>query len=214
MTDKPGKYRREKYESCGEEALCKLAGDGDEVALERLFRIYRDVIKSKANLYFLMGGDKDDLIQEGMIGLFGAIMNYREEREASFRTFADLCIGRQMITAVKSADRLKHSPLNSSVSIHNPAENRDARERASIEETFVDRNIHTPEEALLIKDQMERIEQASAKLFSKLELSVWNGYKMGRTYTEIARSMGKSPKTIDNALQRMKKKVERHIELY
>jgi RNA polymerase sporulation-specific sigma factor len=200
------------YAAYSEEMLCKLAGDGDDVALNRIFRDYRDIIKSKANLYFLVGGDKDDLVQEGMIGLFGAIMNFKEDRETSFRTFAELCIGRQMMTAVKTADRLKHSPLNSSVSIYNTADGDE--DDASIEETFIDRSASTPEEELLIKDQLERIEKESVKIFSKLELSVWNEYKIGRTYTEIAHSLGKTPKTIDNALQRMKKKVERHMELY
>ncbi|MDR1953400.1 MAG: sigma-70 family RNA polymerase sigma factor [Clostridiales Family XIII bacterium] len=203
----------ERYRSYSDEKLCALAGNGDDAALDYIFRNYRDIIKSKANLYFLVGGDKDDLIQEGMIGLFGAIMNYKEGKDASFRTFAELCIGRQMMTAVKSADRLKHSPLNSSVSIYNAANDRDEN-AASIEETFADRNTSTPEEEVLIKDQLERIERDSAQLFSKLELAVWNEYKIGKTYTEIARSMGKSSKTIDNALQRMKKKVETHMKLY
>ncbi|MDR0357047.1 MAG: RNA polymerase sporulation sigma factor SigH [Clostridiales Family XIII bacterium] len=212
MANKDNGSAIEKYRSYSDEKLCKLAGNRDDAALECLFLNYRDIIKSKANLYFLVGGDKDDLIQEGMIGLFGAIMNYREGKDASFRTFAELCIGRQMMTAVKTADRLKHSPLNSSVSIYNAANGND--EDATIEETFADRNTSTPEEELLIKDQLERIERDSAKIFSKLELSVWNEYKEGKTYTEIARGMRKSQKTIDNAIQRMKKKVERQMELY
>jgi RNA polymerase sporulation-specific sigma factor len=117
-----------------------------------------------------------------------------------------------MMTAVKTADRMKHSPLNSSVSIYDAVSGKAGD--ASIEETFVDRNAYTPEEELLIKDQLERVESESAKLFSKLELSVWNEYKTGKTYTEIAQGMGKSPKTIDNALQRMKKKVEKHMGAY
>jgi RNA polymerase sporulation-specific sigma factor len=211
--DMDGGKTIKRYKSYTDEELCGLAGNGDDAALEYIFRNYRDTIKRKANLYFLVGGDKDDLIQEGMIGLFGAIMNYREGRAASFRTFAELCIGRQMMTAVRSADRLKHSPLNSSVSIYNAANDRDEN-AASIEETFVDRNTSTPEEEVLVNDQLERIEKDSARIFSKLELSVWNEYKTGKTYAEIARSVGKSPKTIDNALQRMKKKVELHMELY
>lgn len=201
----------EKYEDLTDEKLAELARDGDEDAAEYLFRKYKDVIRGRSNLYFMVGADKDDLIQEGMIGLFRAISNYNPERQASFRTFADLCISRQMITAIKRAGRMKHSPLNTSVSIYDKFDS-DENSR-SIEETYPDRESYNPEEEVLFNEQVEYIEENSEKIFSNLELQVWNEYLKGRTYIEIAAMMDKTPKAIDNAIQRMKKKVEKELDV-
>ena len=204
------------YENLSDEYLVGLAADGNETALDHVFQRFREAIRGKANLFFLAGG-KDDLIQEGMIGLFYAIMHYTGDRSAAFRTFAEICIERQMITAVKSAARKKHSPLNLSIPIHGrvPGAGTDNQEeQPPIEEILADPDAYTPEELVLVKDQMERIEAESVRIFSKLELIVWNEFKKGRTYTEIADWLGKSPKSIDNAIQRMKKKVEKRLELY
>jgi RNA polymerase sporulation-specific sigma factor len=210
------------YEKLSHEKLSVLARSGDEAALDRLFREYRDTIRGKSSLYFLAGGDAGDLVQEGMIGLFRAIMDYDTSKEASFRTYAELLIARQMIAAVRSAARKKHIPLNTSLSL-------DARTRAiagaaaddggdggssdsgiNLGDTLPDAAA-SPEEALLAKDEIERLEAESVSLFSKLELDVWNEYKKGMTYTDIAKVLDKAPKTIDNALQRMKKKVARAL---
>lgn len=201
----------EKYEDLTDEALAELARKGDEDAAEFLYRKYKDVIRGRGNLYFMVGADKDDLIQEGMIGLFRAISNYNPERQASFRTFADLCINRQMITAIKRAGRMKHSPLNTSVSIYDKYDSDENSK--SIEETYPDRISYNPEEEVLFNEQVEYIEKNSDKIFSKLELTVWNEYLQGKTYTEIASHMDKSPKAIDNAIQRMKKKVEKELDV-
>ena len=201
----------EKYEDLTDEALAELARNGDEDAAEFLYRKYKDIIRGRGNLYFMVGADKDDLIQEGMIGLFRAISNYNPERQASFRTFADLCINRQMITAIKRAGRMKHSPLNTSVSIYDKYDSDENSK--SIEETYPDRIGYNPEEEVLFNEQVEYIEKNSEKIFSKLELTVWNEYLQGKTYTEIASHMDKSPKAIDNAIQRMKKKVEKELDV-
>lgn len=201
----------EKYEDLTDEKLVKLAGDGDEDAAEYLFRRYKGTIRGRSNLYFMVGADKDDLIQEGMIGLYRAISNYDPDKEASFRTFADLCINRQMITGIKSAQRMKHSPLNTSVSIHD--KNDSDENSRSIEETYPDTYNYNPEEELLFNEQVEYIEANSHKIFSKLELEVWNAYLKGRSYIEIAKLMGRTPKAIDNAIQRMKKKVEKELDV-
>lgn len=200
-----------KYKNLTDEALAELANKDEEGAAEFLFRKYKNVIRGRSNLYFMVGADKEDLIQEGMIGLFRAITNYNPDREASFRTFADLCINRQMITAIKRAARLKHSPLNTSVSIHDKYDSDENSK--SIEETFADSSNYNPEEEVLYNEQIEYIEGNSHKIFSVLELEVWNAYLKGRTYTEIADMMDKSPKAIDNAIQRMKKKVEKELAL-
>jgi RNA polymerase sporulation-specific sigma factor len=204
------------YEKLSHEKLAAIARGGDEAALDMLFREYRDTIRVKASLYFLAGGDTGDLVQEGMIGLFHAIMNYDASKEASFRTYAELLIARQMITAIRSADRLKHRPLNTSLSLDaEPLAAGDAKSAGgdtgapgsvNLGATLTDMGA-SPEEALLMKDEMERLEAESVRRFSKLELEVWNEYKKGVAYTDIAKSLGRSHKAIDNALQRMKKKV-------
>jgi RNA polymerase sporulation-specific sigma factor len=209
------------YEKLGHEKLAAIARGGDESALDLLFHEYRDTIRAKASLYFLAGGDTGDLVQEGMIGLFHAIMNYDASKEASFRTYAELLIARQMITAIRSAGRLKHSPLNTSLSLDaspdgmggadgadGAGEASGASGSANLGATLPDADA-SPEEALLMKDEMERLEAESVRRFSRLELDVWNEYKKGVAYTDIAKSLSRSPKTIDNALQRMKKKVAR-----
>jgi RNA polymerase sporulation-specific sigma factor len=196
-----------------EDRLAALAAGGDESAQDILFRSYRAVIRGKANLYFLAGGDKDDLIQEGMIGLFRAIMDYDADSQASFHTFAELCIGRQMMTAVKTADRLKHSPLNTSLSIYVRTGHEDEN-TTTIEDTLADQNNPSPEEALIARDEARLLEENSVKLFSKLEFAVWEEFCKGHTYKEIAAILNKPPKTVDNAIQRMKKKVEKHMDMY
>lgn len=200
----------EKYANLTDEELAALAKDNDEGAAELLFRKYKDVIRGRGNLYFMVGADKDDLIQEGMIGLFRAISNYNPDKQASFRTFADLCINRQMITAIKRAGRMKHSPLNTSVSIYDKYDSDENSK--SIEETYPDPNNYNPEEELLFNEQVEYIEENSNEIFSKLELRVWSEYLKGKTYTEIAVLLEKTPKAIDNAIQRMKKKVEQELK--
>lgn len=202
---------KEKYENQTDEELVETIRGGDEEAAEFLYRKYKDVIRGRGNLYFMVGADKEDLIQEGMIGLFRAIGNYDPEREASFKTFADVCINRQMITAIKRAARMKHSPLNTSVSIYD--KNGSDENSRSIEETYPDRINYNPEEEILYNEQVEFIEKNSEKIFSKLELKVWQEYAKGKTYTEIASILDKSPKTIDNAIQRMKKKVEKELDV-
>lgn len=205
------------YEKLSHEKLAALARGGDETAIGILFRDYRDTIRGKASLFFLAGGDSDDLVQEGMIGLFRAIMDYDPSRDASFRTYAELLIKRQVINAVRSDARLKHLPLNKSLSLNAGAASREMSGEAqpddggaSLGDTLPD-DAASPEEALLAKDEIERLEADSVRLFSRLELAVWNEYKKGLPYTEIARILGKSPKAIDNAIQRMKKKVARTL---
>jgi len=208
------------YEKLNHEKLAALARAGDENALDLLFREYRETIRGKSSLYFLAGGDTGDLVQEGMIGLFRAIMDYDTTKEASFRTYAELLIARQMIAAVRAAARQKHIPLNTSLSLDaspragaaldNAGDGGGADSGVNLGDILPDAAA-SPEEALLAKDEIERLEAESVRLFSKLELNVWNEYKKGMTYTDIAKALGKTPKTIDNALQRMKKKVARAL---
>jgi RNA polymerase sporulation-specific sigma factor len=200
-----------KYEKLSHEKLAVYAREGDEAALDLLYREYRETIRGKATPFFLTGGEREDLIQEGMIGLFHAIMAYNPAKEASFRTFAERLIAHQMIAAVRSAERLKHRPLNTSLSLDAAAfgekgGSADEYGAVNLGDTLQDDSA-SPEELLLANDIIDVLEKESAKMFSKLELAVWEEYKKGLSYTEIAKFLGKPTKTIDNALQRMKRKV-------
>jgi RNA polymerase sporulation-specific sigma factor len=197
------------YAELDDEKLVTLAQEGDENAEEFLIRKYKDVVRSKAHLYFMVGADSEDIVQEGMIGIFKAIRSYNKIRQASFHTFAEICINRQIITAIKRATRLKHSPLNTSVSLNRPLS--DSEPDTTLEETLSSDSNSDPEALFLLKEDMGYIEGNGADIFSDLELSVWNEYLKGRSYIQIAEITGRSPKAIDNAIQRMKRKLELYL---
>lgn len=199
----------DKYMAFTDEQLVTMAQDGDEEAEEYIIRKYKDVVRSKAHLYFMVGADSEDIVQEGMIGIFKAIRSYNESKQASFRTFAEICINRQIITAIKRATRLKHSPLNLSVSLNKPIEDNDTVK--TLAETLSSDSDSDPEALLLLKEELDYIEGNGADIFSDLELRVWNEYLQGKTYTEIAEVIGKTPKAIDNAIQRTKRKLEVYL---
>lgn len=201
--------RNGNYIEFDDEKLVALAQSGDENAEEFLIRKYKDVVRSKAHLYFMVGADSEDIVQEGMIGIFKAIRSYNKTKEASFHTFAEICINRQIITAVKRATRLKHSPLNTSVSLSRPLS--DSEPDTTLEETLSSNSNTDPEALFLLKEDMDYIEGNGAEIFSDLELSVWNEYLKGRSYTQIAEITGRSPKAIDNAIQRTKRKLELYL---
>ncbi|MBR0597279.1 RNA polymerase sporulation sigma factor SigH [Sinanaerobacter chloroacetimidivorans] len=199
----------QRYMEYEDEELVVLAQNGDENAEEFLIRKYKDVVRSKAHLYFMVGADREDIMQEGMIGIFKAIRSYNKTRQASFHTFAEICINRQIITAIKRATRLKHSPLNTSVSLSRPISDKDPAK--TLEETLSSNSNTDPEALFLLKEDMDYIEGNGADIFSDLELSVWNEYLQGKTYLEISEITGKSPKAIDNAIQRTKRKLELYL---
>ncbi|HYE69398.1 MAG TPA: RNA polymerase sporulation sigma factor SigH [Anaerovoracaceae bacterium] len=197
------------YLELTDEKLVNLAQDGDEIAEEFLIRKYKDVVRSKAHLYFMVGADSEDIVQEGMIGIFKAIRSYNKTRQASFHTFAEICINRQIITAIKRATRLKHSPLNTSVSLSKPLS--EAEPDTTLEETLSSNSNTDPEALFLLKEDIDYIEGNGAEIFSDLELNVWNEYLKGRSYLQIAEITGRSPKAIDNAIQRTKRKLELYL---
>lgn len=197
------------YEEFADEKLVALAQEGDENAEEYLIRKYKDVVRSKAHFYFMAGADSEDIVQEGMIGIFKAIRSYNEAKQASFHTFAEICINRQIITAIKRAARLKHSPLNTSVSLNRPLSDREAN--TTLEEMLFSNSNTDPEALFLLKENMGYIGGNGMEIFSDLELSVWNEYIKGKSYLKIAEITGKSPKTIDNAIQRTKRKLELYL---
>lgn len=192
-----------------EEELVHLAQQGDTEAEEFLIRKYKDVVKAKAHLYFIVGADRDDIVQEGMIGIFKAIRSYDGSKQASFRTFAELCINRQIITAIKSAGRLKHSPLNTSVSLSHPMF--EDPFVVTLEETLSSDSNSDPEAQVLLKEVMDYIGGKGNNIFSEMELKVWNEYLQGKSYADISKVLGKSPKSVDNAIQRTKRKLEIYL---
>lgn len=200
---------QEDYSQITDEQLVALAQSRDERAEETLIRRYKKVIKNKSHFYFVVGSDAEDVMQEGMIGLFKAIHSYNELKKASFRTYAELCINRQILSAVKQATRMKYSPLNTSISIDNKisSENNDG----SIVDTLSSSLDNDPENILIMKEKMEGLEHEGKNFFSKLESKVLVEFLQGKNYNTIGKMMDKSPKSIDNAIQRIRKKLEEHL---
>lgn len=193
-----------------DEELVVLARAGDSWAQDTLLVRYRNYARAKARTYFLQGGDREDIIQEGMVGLFKAIRDFREDRESSFRAFAELCITRQIITAIKTASRQKHIPLNNYVSLHKPVATEDSDVRM-IMDVLPTAEASDPLEILMNTADLASLKVCFDEILSGLEGEVLLLYLDGRSYQEIAGHLGRHVKSIDNALQRIKKKIEMHI---
>ncbi|MDI3481094.1 MAG: polymerase sporulation-specific sigma factor [Tepidanaerobacteraceae bacterium] len=193
-----------------EEVVCE-AINGSREALEYLINKYKNFVKSKARSYFLIGADREDIIQEGMIGLYKAIRDFNPEKLSSFRAFAELCITRQIITAIKTATRQKHIPLNSYVSLNKPIYDEDS------DRTLLDIlsgvKVSDPEELIISREEFEDIEGKMGQILSKLEWQVLMSYLGGKSYQEIAKDLKRHVKSIDNALQRVKRKLEKYLEV-
>jgi len=193
-----------------DDALAERFRHGDGDALNALLERYRRFVRAKARGYFLVGADFDDIEQEGMIGLYKAVRDFRDDRQASFRAFAELCITRQIITAIKTATRQKHQPLNQYVSISGVRGGDDPSER-SVEKLLDDHNIADPAEEVVSGERMGAMRDSMANLLSGLEVDVLRLYVEGRSYQEIGEELGRHVKSIDNALQRIKRKLEVHL---
>lgn len=198
----------EEFQSMVDEELVEHIRQKNDLAIDFLMNKYKLLVEKKAKTYFLMGASKEDIIQEGMIGLFKAIRDYNPNKEASFFSFADLCITRQMITAVKAATRQKHMPLNTYVSLNKPSY-QDDEDRPELMDSVSNEKISNPEELLIGRENLHIIEHELAKKLSNFEKEVLQLYIDGTSYTEVAAIMSKPIKSIDNALQRIKKKVEK-----
>ncbi len=193
-----------------DEVMVEDAKDGDTDALEYLIRKYKDFVRAKARSYFLIGADREDIIQEGMIGLYKAIRDYRSDKLASFRVFAELCITRQIITAIKTATRQKHIPLNSYVSLNKPIY--DEESDRTLLDVISGHKITDPEELVISREELIHIEDTIGEILSSLEWNVLTLYLQGRSYQEIAYDLDRHVKSIDNALQRVKRKLEKYLE--
>ena len=197
-------------ESATDEELVELYRSGNPTAIEGLLTRYRNFARLKARSYFLAGADKDDIVQEGMIGLYKAIRDFSADREASFRAFAEICITRQIITAVKTATRQKHLPLNQYVSLNKPIAGEDDPDWV-LQDVIQTEQISDPAELVISHDELRSIKIAFAEILSDFEAEVLHMYVEGKTYHEIAGSLSRHVKSIDNALQRIKRKVELHL---
>lgn len=196
-------------ESKSDEDLVEAVRQGDHEALEYLIHKYRNFVRAKARSYFLIGADREDIVQEGMIGLYKSIRDFREDKLASFKAFAELCITRQIITAIKTATRQKHIPLNSYVSLDKPIYEEDS-DRTLLDVICTVR-VTDPEELVIHQEEFDDIEDRMAELLSDLERKVLMLYLDGRSYQEIAVDLERHVKSIDNALQRVKRKLEKYL---
>lgn len=198
-------------ENISDEDIVIAAKNGDVRAQEYIINKYEQFVKSKSRSYFLIGADKEDIYQEGMIGLYKAIRDFNPDKLASFRGFAELCITRQIITAIKTATRQKHIPLNTYVSLNKPMyEEESDRTLLDVLEGLT---ISDPEEVVIGKEEVRHIEKEIGKVLSELELEVLMSYLDGKSYQEIACDLDRQAKSIDNALQRVKRKLEKCLNI-
>lgn len=198
------------YHIMVDEDVVEFAREGDDAALEYLINKYKNFVRAKARSYFLIGADREDIIQEGMIGLYKAIRDFRMDKLSSFRAFAELCITRQIITAIKTATRQKHIPLNSYVSLNKPIYDEDSDR--TLLDVISGSKITDPEELIISREEFDDIEEKMGEILSSLEWKVLMSYLEGKSYQEIAEDLNRHVKSIDNALQRVKRKLERYLE--
>lgn len=199
-----------KFQDMEDEEIVELVHKGDSDALDYLIHKYRQFVRAKARSYFLIGADREDIVQEGMIGLFKAVRDYKDDKLTSFKAFAEICITRQIITAIKTATRQKHIPLNSYISLDKPVFDEDS------DRTLMDMIIGSkeldPEELIINREEFDHIEVKMTELLSDLERKVLALYLEGQSYQEISEELNRHVKSIDNALQRVKRKLEKYLD--
>ncbi|GAA4723537.1 RNA polymerase sporulation sigma factor SigH [Brevibacillus fulvus] len=198
------------YDLMSDEEVVDLVRDNDAEALEYLINKYKNFVRAKARSYFLIGADREDIVQEGMIGLYKSIRDFRGDKLTSFKAFAELCITRQIITAIKTATRQKHIPLNSYVSLDKPIYDEDSDR--TLLDVICGTKVTDPEELFINREEFDDIEGKMSEILSDLERQVLMLYLDGRSYQQIAVELNRHVKSIDNALQRVKRKLERYLE--
>ncbi|PRX59525.1 RNA polymerase sigma-30 (SigH) subunit [Cohnella sp. SGD-V74] len=199
------------YDFRADEDIVEFVRLGDSGALEYLIHKYRNFVRAKARSYFLIGAEREDIVQEGMIGLYKAIRDFKGDKLASFKAFAELCITRQIITAIKTATRQKHIPLNSYVSLDKPIYDEDSDR--TLLDVICGSRVCDPEEMIINQEEFYGLEDKMTEILSDLERKVLMLYLDGRSYQEIAVDLDRHVKSIDNALQRVKRKLERYLEI-
>ena len=193
-----------------DEQLVRMAQEGSETAEEILIEKYKGLVKNKAKTYYITGADSEDVVQEGMIGLFKAIRSFDVSKQTAFKTFADTCVNSQIISAIKKANRKRHKPLNESVSLNKEVD--DGTQDISVGDILQASMDNDPEALLLLQEVVDYLKTYDSGLFSKFEREVWIEKLKGKNYMEIAEHLDRSPKSVDNALQRIKKKIVAYLE--
>ncbi|MEC5260707.1 RNA polymerase sporulation sigma factor SigH [Bacillus amyloliquefaciens] len=211
LQNNKGKFNKVQFCQLEDEQVIEKVHVGDSDALDYLITKYRNFVRAKARSYFLIGADREDIVQEGMIGLYKSIRDFREDKLTSFKAFAELCITRQIITAIKAATRQKHIPLNSYVSLDKPIF--DEESDRTLLDVISGAKTLNPEEMIINQEEFDDIEMKMGELLSDLERKVLVLYLDGRSYQEISDDLNRHVKSIDNALQRVKRKLEKYLEI-
>lgn len=199
-------FTTSKYQNLEDEQIIEQIKQGDEEALSYILEKYKNLVNIKVSKYFMVGAEKEDVVQEGMIGLFKAIKSYNSEKQNSFKSFANICIERQLITTIKSSNRQKHIPLNSYLSLNTAAYDNNEDDSVELIDTFNSNTIEDPLETIMKQEYYNEVETAVNKNLSKFEKQVLDRYLKGESYVKIAEKLDSPVKSIDNAIQRIRKK--------
>ena len=210
MQEKDVFFTTDKYHDLSDEQIIEKIKQGDEEALVYILNKYKELVNMKVSKYFIVGAERDDTVQEGMIGLFKAIKSFDPDKQNSFKSFANICIERQLITAIKSSNRQKHMPLNSYLSLNTAAYD---NEEDSVEliETFNNKTVEDPLETIMKQEYLNEVEDAVNKHLSKFEKQVLDRFLRGESYVKIAKNLDSPVKSVDNAIQRIRKKAIKNI---
>ena len=211
MQDENVFFSTDEYIKMTDEQIIEKIRQGDKQALTYLMDKYKEVVNIKVGKYFMIGAEKEDIVQEGLIGLFKAIKTFNSEKNNTFKTFANMCIERQLITAIKSSNRQKHMPLNSYLSLNASAYNNDEENEAEIIDTFDSKTVEDPLETIMKKEYYDEIEKSIDKSLSKFEKQVLDRYMKGESYVVIAQKLDSPVKSVDNAIQRIRKKAMKNL---
>lgn len=204
-------FKTNKYDNLTDEQLVGKIQEGDEEALTYILEKYKELVNMKVGKYFIVGAEKEDTIQEGMIGLFKAIKSFDRTKQNSFKSFANICIERQLITAIKSSNRQKHMPLNSYLSLNTAAYDNNEDDSVELIETFNSKTIEDPLDTIMKQEYYKEVEDAVNKSLSKFEKQVLDRFLKGESYVKIAERLDSPVKSVDNAIQRIRKKAIKNI---
>ena len=204
-------YTSNKYQSLTDEEIISKVKDGDEDALLFIINKYKDLVNSKLNKYYIIGAEREDIIQEGLIGLFKAIKGYDGTKQSSFKTFANMCVERQLITAIKSSNRQKNIPLNSYLSLNTSAYDNEDDNNMELIDTLITQTVEDPLETIMKKEYYTEVRNTINKSLSKFELQVLDRYIQGESYEYIAKKLDIPIKSVDNAIQRIRKKAIKNL---
>ena len=204
-------FATENYQKLTDEEIILQIKNGDEKALTFLLDKYKDLVNMKVGKYFLIGAEKEDIVQEGMIGLYKAIKNFDKSKQNTFKTFANMCIERQLITAIKTSNRQKHMPLNSYLSLNTSAYDNDDENSVELMDTFNNDSVEDPLETIMKKEYYEQVQKSMDESLSKFEKQVLDRFIKGESYNIIAQKLNSPVKSVDNAIQRIRKKAIKNI---